>query len=161
ERRGVGCREQVQHVPERDAETVVPPERRAAPFVIGAARRRRERERRQVDLLRAAAFEQGQPAPITRQCERAPRAQAEHVRGLAVRDGEMGTLELHVGAATVMLYPKPDHQPASFTVLNFPVDDIDAEVERLAAVGVSFERYDGKIRTDAKGIARGPGPEIA
>ena len=83
------------------------------------------------------------------------------VLGLEVSDGEMGTLALELGDSRVMLYPKPDHRPATFTVLNFPVDDIDAEVDRLGALGVRFERYEGAIRTDSKGIARGPGPEIA
>jgi catechol 2,3-dioxygenase-like lactoylglutathione lyase family enzyme len=81
--------------------------------------------------------------------------------GLEVSDGEMGTLELQLGDAHVLLYPKPNHEPASFTVLNFPVDDIDVEVERLRKLGVRFEHYDGDIRTDAKGIMRGPGPDIA
>ena len=83
------------------------------------------------------------------------------VLGVTVEDGEMGTLELHLGEARVLLYPKPDHEPATFTVLNFPVDDIDAEVERLGKAGVRFEHYAGAIRTDEKGISRGPGPEIA
>jgi len=81
--------------------------------------------------------------------------------GLEVSDGEMGTLELQLGDAHVLLYPKSNHEPASFTVLNFPVDDIDAEVERLRMLGVRFEHYEGDIRTDARGIMRGPGPDIA
>src|SRR5689334_7771215 len=64
----------------------------------------------------------------------------QDVLGLDVKDGEMGTLELSFGkgAAKVLVYPKPDHQPATFTVLNFAVDDVDATVERLASRGVRF-----------------------
>jgi catechol 2,3-dioxygenase-like lactoylglutathione lyase family enzyme len=81
---------------------------------------------------------------------------------LDVEDGEMGTLELGLGnGAKVLVYPKPDHEPATYTVLNFPVDDIDAAVDRLAAQGVRFEHYEGEIETDAKGISRGNGPDIA
>lgn len=73
-------------------------------------------------------------------------------------------LELKVpGGASVFLYPKPNHTPATFTVLNFPVDDIDKAVTELKGVGVKFEHYDlPGIKTDSKGIARGPGgPTIA
>ena len=71
-------------------------------------------------------------------------------------------LELHVaGGAKILIYPKPDHQPASFTVLNFPVPDIEKAVDDLTRRGVRFERYDGPIKTDAKGIFRGGGPLIA
>ena len=85
--------------------------------------------------------------------------------GLDVKDGGMDTLELHLaGGETVMLYPKPDHQPASFTVLNFPVDDVDAAVDELTERGVRMERYE-QIDTDDKGIFRGlqrnEGPDIA
>ena len=59
---------------------------------------------------------------------------------------------------TVMLYEKPGHQPATFTVLNFPVADIDATVDELRAAGVEFEHYEeGGLRTNEKGIAK-PGP---
>ncbi|MCA1823868.1 MAG: VOC family protein, partial [Frankia sp.] len=63
----------------------------------------------------------------------------------------------------VMLYPKPDHTPATFTVLNLKVDDIDATVDALAARGVEFERYENAyVTTDAKGIARSESePSIA
>ena len=61
----------------------------------------------------------------------------------------------------VLLYPKPGHEPAAHTVLNFPVDDIEAAVDRLRAAGVAFEQYDeGPIRTNEKGIAR-QGPKQA
>ena len=82
--------------------------------------------------------------------------------GMDVADGEMGTLELIAAdGAKVLLYPKPDHEPAVFTVLNFPVEDIDEAVDTLRDRGVKFERYDGEIRTDGKGISRGNGPDIA
>jgi catechol 2,3-dioxygenase-like lactoylglutathione lyase family enzyme len=81
--------------------------------------------------------------------------------GLDVADGGMGTLELRTASVRVLIYPKPNHEPASFTVLNFPVDDVDAEVDRLSALGVKYEHYEGEIQTDAKGIFRGNGPTIA
>ena len=76
---------------------------------------------------------------------------------------ENGMLFLHLaGGHNVLVYPKPDHTPASFTVLNFPVDDIEASVHELFDRGVEFERYKGtEIETDEKGIFRGPGPLIA
>ncbi|MEO5628122.1 MAG: VOC family protein [Candidatus Saccharimonadales bacterium] len=74
----------------------------------------------------------------------------------------MVSLKLATGGG-VIIYPKDDHRPASFTVLNFPVDDIDKAVDQLVAKGVVFEQYDGM--TDEKGIARGKakkmGPDIA
>ncbi|MBA2719934.1 MAG: VOC family protein [Chloroflexi bacterium] len=86
--------------------------------------------------------------------------------GLDVRDSsEEGLLELHVGGPTpILVYPKPDHQPAVFTVLNFPVQSVDAAVDELNAKGVEMTRYDlGEEggRGDAKGIHRGNGPTIA
>lgn len=84
--------------------------------------------------------------------------------GLDVRDGPMGLLELHVAGGTpILVYPKDDHEPATFTILNFPVDAIDAAVERLAAAGVTFERYPHMGEADAKGVYRGlgGGPDIA
>jgi predicted enzyme related to lactoylglutathione lyase len=81
--------------------------------------------------------------------------------GLNVSD-EMGGLGLHLaGGGEVFVYPKDNHVPATFTVLNFPVDDIEEAVDRLTAAGVSFERYDG-FDQDERGIARGgEGPTIA
>jgi len=58
------------------------------------------------------------------------------------------------------VYPKPDHAPAELTILNFPVDDVEASVETLTAGGVTVERYDG-FEQDEKGISRGEGPQIA
>jgi catechol 2,3-dioxygenase-like lactoylglutathione lyase family enzyme len=81
--------------------------------------------------------------------------------GLDVRDEEMGLLSLHLAGGTVVLvYPKPDHTPATFTILNFPVDDVDAAVDALVARDVRFERYP-ELGTDEKGISRGEGPVIA
>jgi catechol 2,3-dioxygenase-like lactoylglutathione lyase family enzyme len=80
--------------------------------------------------------------------------------GLEV-DEEMGGLLLKLRPGNVFVYPKDDHAPANFTVLNFEVEDIDAAVDELAAAGVRFERYDG-FEQDEKGIARGDeGPAIA
>jgi predicted enzyme related to lactoylglutathione lyase len=75
---------------------------------------------------------------------------------------EMGLLTLELGGGTkVIVYPKPNHVPATFTILNFPVADVEATVDELIKRGVAFERYDG-IEQDAKGIARDPrGPTIA
>jgi catechol 2,3-dioxygenase-like lactoylglutathione lyase family enzyme len=75
---------------------------------------------------------------------------------------ENGLLFLHLaGGRDTLVYPKPDHAPATYTILNFPVDDIDAAVDELGERGVSFERYDG-FDQDAKGISRAPnGPPIA
>ncbi len=75
-----------------------------------------------------------------------------------------GILTLHLaGGRTVIAYPKGGaHEPASFTVLNFPVPEIEAAVEELAQAGVAFERYEGTpMETDAKGIFRRGGPLIA
>ena len=82
--------------------------------------------------------------------------------GLDIKETPEG-LELHIGSNTVFLYPKPNHTPASFTVLNFAVDDIEAAVADLNALGVTLERYNlPDIKTDERGIARGPhGPTIA
>jgi catechol 2,3-dioxygenase-like lactoylglutathione lyase family enzyme len=83
--------------------------------------------------------------------------------GLDVTKHDEGFLQLHVaGGNDVLVYPKDDHEPASFTILNFPVDDVEATVDALAERGVSFERYEGtEIETDEKGVFRGEGPLIA
>ena len=71
------------------------------------------------------------------------------------------TLHLAGGDRPTMIYLKPDFEPATYTILNFPVDDIDEAVDQLAERGVSFERYEG-FDQDEKGIARGDeGPPIA
>ena len=80
--------------------------------------------------------------------------------GLNVTE-EHGMLHLNLGGgASVLVYPKPNHTPATYTILNFPVPDIDKAVDELAARGVSFERYPG-MDTDEKGVFRGGGPFIA
>ncbi|MDB5184733.1 MAG: putative cell wall protein [Candidatus Saccharibacteria bacterium] len=84
--------------------------------------------------------------------------------GLTVEEAMMGNLTLHLGGETIALvYPKPDHQPATFTILNFPVDNIDEAVAELRQKGIELEHYDGL--TDEAGIARGlsvqRGPDIA
>jgi predicted enzyme related to lactoylglutathione lyase len=79
----------------------------------------------------------------------------------SVLDAENGLLSLHLaGDRDTLVYRKPDHAPATYTILNFPVDDIDEAVDQLASRGVEFERYEG-FEQDEKGIARGPGPSIA
>ena len=78
--------------------------------------------------------------------------------GLQVDDRPEG-LQLDVGGGNkVFVYPKPNHQPATFTILNFPVDDVEVAVEKLKSTGVKFEQYDlPGIKTDARGIARDTG----
>jgi catechol 2,3-dioxygenase-like lactoylglutathione lyase family enzyme len=72
-----------------------------------------------------------------------------------------GLLTLHIaGDRPTLVYPKPDHTPADYTILNFPVDDIDKAVDELAARGVTFERYEG-FDQDEKGVSRDIGPYIA
>ncbi|MFF5179142.1 VOC family protein [Micromonospora sp. NPDC000316] len=83
--------------------------------------------------------------------------------GLRVtRDDAMGgVLTLHIaGDRPILVYPKRDHTPATYTVLNFPVDDVDRAVDELTARGVRFARYEGMPQDD-KGIMRGHGPTIA
>jgi len=87
------------------------------------------------------------------------------ILGLKVDDQPMG-LRLHLpGGATVFVYPKDNHQPATFTILNFVVDNIDNAVDELTRQGVRFEHYDNGLKTDKKGVARGissnQGPDIA
>lgn len=84
--------------------------------------------------------------------------------GLEVKDNPMGLIEVVVsGSSNILLYPKPNHVPATFTVLNFPVEDIDQAADALIAKGVKFEIYNQEsIKTDQKGISRGNGgPNIA
>ena len=80
--------------------------------------------------------------------------------GLEVTE-QNGMLTLHIaGDRPILVYPKPDHTPAPYTILNFPVEDIDAAVDELVRRGVRFERYEG-MPQDGKGIMRGNGPNIA
>ncbi len=84
--------------------------------------------------------------------------------GLTVSDVEgMGGLMTlhHAGDRNVLAYDKPDHSSASFTILNFPVDDVEQAVDGLLERGVRLERYDDLGDVDEKGIYRGPGPAIA
>lgn len=82
--------------------------------------------------------------------------------GLEVSESPEG-LELSLGGgARVFIYPKPNHTPATFTILNFMIDDVEQSVDELAQLGVKFEHYEGAMTTDAKGIHRGEqGPNIA
>ena len=86
----------------------------------------------------------------------------EGTLGLRVSD-EHDMLVLHLaGGRDTLIYPKPDHTPATYTILNFPVSDIDEAVDELTSRGVRFERYDG-LEQDEKGVSRanGGGPSIA
>lgn len=83
--------------------------------------------------------------------------------GLQVSENPEG-LELHIaGHDEIFVYPKPDHKPATFTILNFAVKNIDEAVDQLTKAGVRFEHYEDELKTDAKGIHRGDGegPKIA
>jgi predicted enzyme related to lactoylglutathione lyase len=84
------------------------------------------------------------------------------VLGLRVTE-ENGLLTLHLaGDRPTLVYPKPNHTPATFTILNFPVDDVESTVDQLTERGVSFEHYAGTpTETDEKGVFRGGGPLIA
>jgi catechol 2,3-dioxygenase-like lactoylglutathione lyase family enzyme len=92
----------------------------------------------------------------------AARAVYADTLGLAVTEAN-GILTLHLGGGhRAIAYPKPNHQPASFTILNFPVSDIEATVDELTRRGVVFEKYEGTpTETDEKGIFRKGGPLIA
>ena len=79
--------------------------------------------------------------------------------GLHVTE-QNGMLTLYLAGSTVLIYPKESHEPATFTVLNFPVEDIDKTVDDLIAAGVRFERYEGSGQ-DERGIARAYPPPIA
>ena len=85
--------------------------------------------------------------------------------GLEVSETPEGLDLRLVGGAHVFLYPKPNHSPATFTVLNFRVDNINQAVDELAGFGIQFESYEGEIETDEKGVfrgkAQGKGPDIA
>jgi len=83
--------------------------------------------------------------------------------GLIVKDNPMGLIELHIeGGIPIMIYPKPNHVPATFTVLNFPVEDVEHAVDALIVKGIIFEQYPEPIKTDSKGICRNEGgPAIA
>ena len=82
--------------------------------------------------------------------------------GLDVSESH-GLLNLHLaGGTTVLIYPKPNHVPATFTVLNFPVDSVDKAVDELTKRGIRFQIYnEPDLKTDERGIFRGGGPVIA
>jgi predicted enzyme related to lactoylglutathione lyase len=90
------------------------------------------------------------------------KARAFYGDTLGIRTSEQyGLMTLHLaGDRDTLVYPKPDHTPATYTILNFPVDDIDAAVDALVERGVRFERYEGADQ-DERGIFRGEGPYIA
>jgi catechol 2,3-dioxygenase-like lactoylglutathione lyase family enzyme len=91
-----------------------------------------------------------------------PKAKKFYAETLGLRvSEEYGMLSLHIaGEWDILVYPKPDHIPATFTILNFPVDDIEKAVDELVERGVHFERYED-FEQDEKGIHRGGGPLIA
>ncbi len=82
--------------------------------------------------------------------------------GLDVSEAN-GLLFLHIaGGSQILVYPKANHVPATYTILNFPVDNIEQAVDALTRRGVRFEVYnEPDFKTDEKGIARGDGPNIA
>jgi len=84
------------------------------------------------------------------------------VLGLKISESH-GLLHLHLASgATVLVYPKPTHSPATFTILNFPVASVDTAVDELTKRGVRFEIYDeADFKTDDRGVSRGSGPVIA
>jgi predicted enzyme related to lactoylglutathione lyase len=85
------------------------------------------------------------------------------VLGMEITENkDMPLIELKIeGGSKVLIYAKPDHIPATFTVLNFPVDNVENAVDKLTGLGVHFEKYEGKLKTDEKGIFHGGGPKIA
>lgn len=85
------------------------------------------------------------------------------ILGINVVDNPMGLIELETeGNNNIMVYPKPDHKPATFTIFNFVVDNIDEAVDALHAKGIIFEQYGEPIKTNEKGICRNQnGPNIA
>jgi predicted enzyme related to lactoylglutathione lyase len=81
--------------------------------------------------------------------------------GVTVRSEEFGVTSIQLaGGRDTIIYAKPDFVPATYTIMNFEVDDVDAAVDELSAKGVELERYEG-FEQDERGIARGPGPSIA
>ncbi|MBI1881237.1 MAG: VOC family protein [Chloroflexi bacterium] len=92
------------------------------------------------------------------------KAKAFYSQTLGLEVSEMnGLLNLHIASGSkILIYPKPNHTPATFTILNFPVDNIEAAVDELTKRGVRFEIYnEDELKTDEKGIFRGGGPLIA
>ena len=91
----------------------------------------------------------------------------KEVLGLQVETNEdmggMLTIRINGNSNNILVYPKPNHQPATYTILNFPVNDVEATVKELTARGVKFEIYDSEyLKTDEHGISKGNGgPTIA
>ncbi len=93
-----------------------------------------------------------------------PKAKEFYGKTLGMEVTELnGMLELQIASGNkVLIYPKPNHTPATFTILNFPVNDVEQAVDKLTEAGVRFEIYaDSDFKTDGKGIFRGEGPKIA
>ena len=109
-------------------------------------------------LYRHEPLRQQRLQRLRRARHRAARAFYADTLGLEVSE-EYGLLTLHLngGDRPTLIYPKPDHTPATYTILNFKVDDIEAAVDALAARGVEFARYDG-MEQDERGIMRGGRP---
>ena len=84
----------------------------------------------------------------------------QQILGLAVEENPAGLTLRIAGDRPILVYAKPDHTPATYTILNFPVDDVEKAVDELVARGVRCERYEG-FEQDEKGIHRGEGPLIA
>jgi catechol 2,3-dioxygenase-like lactoylglutathione lyase family enzyme len=84
----------------------------------------------------------------------------QEILGLAVEENPAGLTLRIAGDRPILVYPKPEHTPATYTILNFPVDDVEKAVDELVGRGVRFERYEG-FEQDEKGIHRGEGPLIA
>ena len=84
----------------------------------------------------------------------------QEVLGLAVEENPAGLTLRIAGDRPILVYAKPDHTPATYTILNFPVDNVEKAVDELVARGVRFERYEG-FEQDKKGVHRGEGPLIA
>jgi catechol 2,3-dioxygenase-like lactoylglutathione lyase family enzyme len=89
-------------------------------------------------------------------------ARAFYSDTLGLRTSEQhGIMTLHIaGGRDVIVYARPNHVPAQYTILNFPVDDVEQAVDDLTARGITFQRYEG-FDQDEKGIMRGNGPDIA
>jgi catechol 2,3-dioxygenase-like lactoylglutathione lyase family enzyme len=81
--------------------------------------------------------------------------------GLEVSESDEGLILQSKGGIDVFIYPKPDHTPATFTILNFVVDDVDRAVDELSKIGIRFQVYDkGELKTDDRGVFQGK-PKIA
>lgn len=83
--------------------------------------------------------------------------------GIEVATLSMGILQLNISGTKIMIYPKPNHEPATYTILNFEVDDVEKAVDDLIKLGITFEQYNSEhIKTNEKGIVTGGGgPKIA